>query len=99
MILTSIYEYNIILCLDNCPKPNCADVNEQLKLQSEGQLSTVEEENDIFEKPADDSVTTSTSVYVAQPGSPESGGYHFKFEFSRQKKLGSNHFFKVENVS
>ena len=76
VIITSIYKY-IILCLDNCPKPNCADVNEQLKLQSEGQLSTVEEENDLFEKPEDDSVTTSTSVYVAQPGSPESGENYF----------------------
>ena len=76
LIITSIYKY-IILCLDNCPKPNCADVNEQLKLQSEGQLSTVEEENDLFEKPEDDSVTTSTSVYVAQPGSPESGENYF----------------------
>ena len=46
-------------------------------MQSEGQLSTVEEENDLFEKPEDDSVTTSTSVYVAQPGSPESGAYLF----------------------
>ena len=85
MIITSIYKY-IILCLDNCPKPNCADVNEQLKLQSEGQLSTVEEENDLFEKPEDDSVTTSTSVYVAQPGSPESGENYF-FNF-RAKKIG-----------
>ena len=85
MTLTSIYKY-IILCLDNCPKPNCADVNEQLKLQSEGQLSTVEEENDLFEKPEDDSVTTSTSVYVAQPGSPESGENYFLI--FAPKKLG-----------
>jgi len=66
------FQCDVLICRDNCPKPNCADVNEQLKLQSEGQLSTVEEENDLFEKPEDDSVTTSTSVYVAQPGSPES---------------------------
>ena len=55
-------------------------------MQSEGQLSTVEEENDLFEKPEDDSVTTSTSVYVAQPGSPESGE-NFFFSF-RAKKIG-----------
>ena len=53
-------------------------------MQSEGQLSTVEEENDLFEKPEDDSVTTSTSVYVAQPGSPESGENYF-FNFRAKK--------------
>ena len=49
-------------------------------------MSTVEEENDLFEKPEDDSVTTSTSVYVAQPGSPESGENYFLIV--APKKLG-----------
>lgn len=64
------------ICKDTCPKPKCADINEQLKLQAEGQLTAIAQEgdeNDPFDRPEDDTVTTSTSVFVAQPGSEASG--------------------------
>ena len=46
-----------------------------MTLETEGQLTTIEQEgeNDPFDRPEDDTVTTSTSVYVAQPGSAASG--------------------------
>ena len=62
-------------CSGTCPKPKCTDTDESLSLESEGQLTTIEQEgaNDPFDRPEDDTVTTSTSVYVAQPGSAASG--------------------------
>ena len=67
------FQCEVTICKDRCPKVNCADVNEQLKLQAEGQLTTIEDEADPFEAAPDDSVTTSTSVFIAQPGSSASG--------------------------
>merc|ERR1712029_497311 len=61
------FQCEVTICKDRCPKVNCADVNEQLKLQAEGQLTTIEDEADPFEAAPDDSVTTSTSVFIAQP--------------------------------
>ena len=68
------FQCDVAICLDRCPTINCADVNEQLKLQAEGQLTSIEDEAiDAFENTEDDSVTTSTSVFIAQPGSSASG--------------------------
>ena len=67
------FQCEVTICKDRCPKANCADVNEQLKLQAEGQLTSIEDEADPFESTVDDSVTTSTSVFIAQPGSSASG--------------------------
>jgi len=66
------FQCEVTICKDRCPKANCADVNEQLKLQAEGQLTSIEDEADPFESTVDDSVTTSTSVFIAQPGSSAS---------------------------
>ena len=69
------FQCDVSICLGTCPRPKCVDsVDEQLKLQAEGQLTPIDEnENDLFDKPEDDTVTTSTSVFVAQPGSAASG--------------------------
>ena len=67
------FQCEVTICKGSCPKVNCADVNEQLKLQAEGQLTSIEDEADLFEATAEDAVTTSTSVFIAQPGSSASG--------------------------
>jgi hypothetical protein len=70
------FQCDVAICRGSCPRPSCDNVDEQLKLQVEGQLSTTEEQGageDPFEQPEDDAVTTSTSVFVAQPGSAASG--------------------------
>ena len=64
------------------PKPKCEELEDSLKLSAEGQLTQIEQEgseNDPFDRPEDDTVTTSTSVFVAQPGSAASGKKN-KFE-------------------
>jgi len=70
------FQCDVSICLGQCPPPKCADVDESLKLQSEGQLTPVDEvkggSGDPFEQVEDDTVTTSTSVFVAQPGSAAS---------------------------
>jgi len=66
------FQCDVAICLGTCPKPKCDDTDESLTLESEGQLTTIQQEGDPFDKPEDDTVTTSTSVYVAQPGSAAS---------------------------
>ncbi len=71
------FQCDVAICLGSCPKPKCADADEQLKLQAEGQLTPIEGEgeNDPFDRAEDDTVTTSTSVFVARPGSEASGKF------------------------
>lgn len=67
------FQCDVSICKGACAQPKCADVNEQLKLQAEGQLTTIEgQESDLFDRPEEDTITTSTSVFVAQPGSAAS---------------------------
>jgi len=69
------FQCDVAICLGTCPKPKCTDTNDELKLQAEGQLTQIDEQggqNDPFDRPEDDTVTTSTSVFVAQPGSAAS---------------------------
>merc|ERR1719210_2494894 len=70
------FQCDVAICAGTCPKPKCEDIEDSLKLETEGQLTTIEQEgeNDPFDRPEDDTVTTSTSVYVAQPGSAASAG-------------------------
>lgn len=67
------FQCDVAICRGECAKPLCTDADERLKLQATGQLTSLDEqEEDPFEKPEDDAVTTSTSVFVAQPGSEAS---------------------------
>jgi len=71
------FQCDVSICKGSCPTPKCTDVDEQLKLQNEGQLTAIETESDPFERGEDDTVTTSTSVFVAQPGSAASASAVF----------------------
>lgn len=71
------FQCDVAICKGSCKRPTCANADEQLRLQAEGQLTALKEELDPFDNPEDDSVTTSTSVFVAQPGSAASGKYIF----------------------
>jgi len=69
------FQCDVAICAGTCPKPKCEDIEDSLKLSAEGQLTQIEQEgseNDPFDRPEDDTVTTSTSVFVAQPGSAAS---------------------------
>ena len=81
------FQCDVAICAGTCPKPKCEDIEDSLKLSAEGQLTQIEQEgseNDPFDRPEDDTVTTSTSVFVAQPGSAASGKKN-KFENSKIK--------------
>lgn len=67
------FQCDVAICKGSCKRPTCANADEQLRLQAEGQLTALKEELDPFDSTEDDSVTTSTSVFVAQPGSAASG--------------------------
>jgi len=65
------FQCDVAICRGECPKPSC---KESVTLKKEGELQNLEdrEDQDPFERAEDDAVTTSTSVYVAQPGTAES---------------------------
>ena len=78
------FQCDVAICAGTCPKPKCEDIEDSLKLSAEGQLTQIEQEgseNDPFDRPEDDTVTTSTSVFVAQPGSAASGKIFFPYIF------------------
>jgi len=65
------FQCDVAICRGECPQPECT---ESVTLKKEGELQNLEnrEEQDPFERAEDDAVTTSTSVYVAIPGTAES---------------------------
>lgn len=71
------FQCDVAICSGACPKPNCAKnvakAGGPLSSLIEGQTNTTNSGSDPFERPEDDAVTTSTSVFVAQPGSEEAG--------------------------
>lgn len=75
------FQCDVSICLGTCPAPKCTDADDTLKLQNEGQLESIETEADPFEAGEDDTVTTSTSVFVAQPGSAQSASAVFSTGF------------------
>ena len=76
------FQCDVSICLGTCPAIKCTDADDSLKLQNEGQLESIESEAiDPFEAGEDDTVTTSTSVFVAQPGSVESASAVFSSGF------------------
>jgi len=66
------FQCDVAICRGECPQPECSD--ESATLKKEGELVKIEdrEEQDPFERAEDDAVTTSTSVFVAIPGTAES---------------------------
>ena len=59
-----------LLFRGECAKPTCDEAD----VKSAGGLSQLNQnEDDPFERPEDDAVMTSTSVFVAQPGSEQAG--------------------------
>jgi len=66
------FQCDVAICKDTCPKRDCS--KEKLKLEDKGKLESAEDrsKDELFERPEDDAVTTSTSVFVAQPGSAAS---------------------------
>ena len=86
------FQCDVAICAGTCPKPKCEDIEDSLKLSAEGQLTQIEQEgseNDPFDRPEDDTVTTSTSVFVAQPGSAASGK-NFCFPYFSLNNILSN---------
>ncbi len=68
------FQCEVAICNGGCAFPDCsADPSDRLRVAG-GPVSSVkgaETGVDLFEAPEDDAVTTSTSVFVAQPGTPE----------------------------
>ena len=74
------FQCDVSICLGTCPSLKCTE-DEEAKLQNEGQLAPIETEVNVFERGEDDTVTTSTSVFVAQPGSAQSASAVFSSGF------------------
>ena len=81
------FQCDVAICRGECEKPQCDGEPSTANvvragggpltplgdsLESSSALKTIGED-DPFARPEDDAVTTSTSVFVAQPGTEESG--------------------------
>jgi len=68
----TFFQCDVAICKGECKKHDCK--KEKLTLEDEGKLqsSADRSKDELFETPEDDAVTTSTSVFVAQPGSAAS---------------------------
>lgn len=68
----TFFQCDVAICKGTCKKVDCS--KEKLSLEDEGKLQSSDgrTKDELFETPEDDAVTTSTSVFVAQPGSAAS---------------------------
>jgi len=66
------FQCDVAICKGECPKPICSKDSATLKTKGELQNLGDRDEQDPFERAEDDAVTTSTSVFIATPGSAES---------------------------
>merc|ERR1719273_1129680 len=68
----TFFQCDVAICKGECKKHDCK--KEKLTLEDEGELvkGGDRSKDELFETPEDDAVTTSTSVFVAQPGSAAS---------------------------
>ena len=64
------FQCDVAICQGECEQPRCDSGNQ--RSASLGQIN----EDDPFSRPEENAVTTSTSVFVAQPGSPAAGDYN-----------------------
>ncbi|XP_059078322.1 uncharacterized protein LOC131876833 [Tigriopus californicus] len=76
------FQCDVAICSGACPKPDCsknvAKAGGPLSSLTEGgQSTTTTTGSDPFERPEDDAVTTSTSVFVAQPGSEDAAQVYY----------------------
>lgn len=79
------FQCDVAICRGECEKPQCDGEANNVVRAGGGPLASLNSDSavatsalktiddDPFARPEDDAVTTSTSVFVAQPGTEESG--------------------------